>query len=66
MTTLITLNEEMLGIIKLVKILEECGSTIKSISEIIQNAAKEQKGAFLSLLLDTLGANILGRIMTGK
>ena len=56
----------MLGIIKLVKIIEECGLTTKNISEIIQNAAKEQKGAFLSLLLDTLGANILRRIMTGK
>ena len=58
--------KKMLGIIKLVKIIEECGLTTKNISEIIQNAAKEQKGAFLSLLLDTLGANILGRIMTGK
>ena len=58
--------KKMLGIIKLVKIIEECGLTTKSISEIIQNAIKEQKGAFLSLLLDTLAANILGRIMTGK
>ena len=53
-TALITSNEEMEDIIKIVKSLEESGLLIKGISETIKNEAKEQKGGFLSMLLGTL------------
>ena len=43
--------------------LEESGLLIKGVSEAIKNEAKEQKGGFLGMLLDTLGASSLG---TGK
>ena len=38
----------------------------KAVSETIQNKAKEQKGGFLSMLLGTLGASLLGNILAGK
>ena len=42
------------------------GLLIKGVSETIQNEAKEQKGGFLSMLLGTLGASLLGNLLTGK
>ena len=56
----------MKGIIKIVKSFEDCGLLLKGASETIQNEAKEQKGGFLSMLLGTLGANLLGNILAGK
>ena len=38
---------------------------IKVANETIKNEAKEQKGQFLSMLLNTLGA-LLGNLLTGK
>ena len=35
-------------------------------SETIQYEAREQKGGFLSMLLGTLGASLLGDLMSGK
>ena len=58
--TVIISNEEMNDIIKILKSLEEAGLLIKSVSKIIKYEAKEQKGGFLSMLLDTLGASLLG------
>ena len=51
---------------KIVKSLEESGLLIKGISETIKNEAKEQKGGFLSILLGTLAASILGNALAGK
>ena len=39
---------------------------MEEVSETIQNEAKEQKGGFLSMLLATLGASLLGNILAGK
>ena len=39
---------------------------IKGVSETIKNEAKEQKGEFLEILLETLGASLLGNLLTGK
>ena len=66
MTTLIISNEEMNNIIKIVKSLEESGLLIKGISETIKNEAKEHKGGFFGMLLGTLGASLLGDLLTGK
>ena len=56
----------MKDIIKIVKSLEDSGLLFKGVSETIQNEAKEQKGGFLSMLLGTLGASLLGNILAGK
>ena len=48
------------------KSLENSDLLIKVVSETIQNEAKEQKGGFLSMLLRTLGASLLGNFLTGK
>ena len=50
---------------KIVKSLEESGLLVKDVSEIIENEAKEQKGGFLGMLLGTLGARLLGNLLTG-
>ena len=51
---------------KIDKSLEESRLLIKSMSEIIKNEAKDQKGGFLGMLLGTLGASLLGNLLTGK
>ena len=66
MTTLIISNDEMNDILKMVKSLENSGLLLKGVSETIQHEAKEQRGGFLSMLLGTLGASLLGDILSGK
>ena len=56
----------MKDIIRIVKSLEDSGLLLKGVSKTIQNEAKEQKGGFLSMLLGTLGASLLGNILAGK
>ena len=51
---------------RIVKSREDSGLLLKGVSETIQNEAKEQKGGFLSMLLGTLGASLLGNLLTGK
>ena len=65
-TKLIIPNDELEDIVKIVKCLEDSGLSLKGVSEIIGNEAKEQKGEFLSILLGTLGTSILGNILAGK
>ena len=62
-TTLIISNDEMHDILKIVKSLENSGVLLKGVSEISQHEAKEQRGGFLSMLLGTLGASLLGDIL---
>ena len=63
--TLIISNNEMEGIIKIVKSLEDSGLLLKGVIETVQNEVRKQKGRFLSMLLGTLGASLLGNILTG-
>ena len=65
-TTLITSNDEIEDIMKIVKSLEDSNLLLKGVSETIQNKAKEQKGGFLSMLLGTLGASLLGNMLAGR
>ena len=46
-TTLIISNDEMKGIVKIVKILEDSGLLLKWVSRTIQNEAKNKKEDFL-------------------
>ena len=52
--------------IKIVKSLEESGLLLKVVTETIQNEVTKQKEGFLSMLLGTLGASLLGNILAGK
>ena len=51
---------------KIAKSLEECGWLIKCVSGTSKNEAKERKYRFLSMLLSTLDASLLGNLLTGK
>ena len=66
MTTLIISNNEMEEIIKIIKSLENSGLLLKGATETVQNEVKEQKGQFFSMLRGTLGASLLGNLLTGK
>ena len=63
-TTLITSNDEMNDILKIVNSLEDSGVLLKGVSETIKNEANEQRVGFLSMLLGTLGASLLGDLLT--
>ena len=65
-TTLIISNEEMNDIMKIVQALEDSNILLKGVTETIKNETKEQKGGFLSMLFGTLGASLLGNLLTGK
>ena len=55
----------MEDIMKIVKPPEEFGLLIKTVSETVENEAKEQKDGFLPMLLGTLAASLLGSALTG-
>ena len=63
-TTLIFPNDEMDDILKIVKSLENSNVLLKGVSETLQHEAKELRGGFLSMLLGTLGASLLGDILS--
>ena len=65
-TTLITSNEEMNDIMKIVQALENSNILLKRVTKTIKDETKEQKGGFLSMLLRTLGASLLGNLLAGK
>ena len=64
--TLIILNEEMNDIMKFVQALQDSNILLKGITKTIKNETKEEKGEFLIMLLGTLGAGLLGNLLTGK
>ena len=39
---------------------------LKGVTETVQNKVKEQNGVFLTMLLGTLVASLLGNLLTGK
>ena len=63
-TTLIISNDEMDGILKIVKSLEDSDVLLEGVGETIQHEAKEQRGGFLSMLLGTLGGSLLGDVLS--
>ena len=64
---LIISNGEMEDIMKLLKSLEESKLTTWGISETVTKIeAKEQKGKCLPMLLGTLAASIIGKVLRGK
>ena len=65
-TTFIIYNNGMQDLLKIVKSLEDRGILLNGITETVENEVKEQKGGFLSMLLGTLGASLLGDLLTKK
>ena len=63
-TTLIISNDETDDILKILKSLENSGVLLKGVSETIQHEAKEQRRGFLGMLLGTLGASLLGDVLS--
>ena len=63
---LIIEQEDMNDIMKIIEALENPGILLKGVSKTIENEAKEQREGFLSMLLGTLGASLLGNLLTGK
>ena len=58
---LIIEQEDMNDIIKIIEALENSG---KGLTKTIENETKEQREGFLSMLLGTLGAGLLGNLLT--
>ena len=65
-TTLIISNEEMYDIMKIVQALEDSDILLKGVTKATKTETKKQKGAFLRMLLGTLGPNLLGNLLAGK
>ena len=56
----------MNDIMKIVPALEDSNIFLKGVTKAIKNETKEQKEGFLSMLLGTLGASLLGNLLAGK
>ena len=56
----------MNDIMKIVQALEDSNILLKGVTKTIEKESKEQKGGFLSMLLGTLGASLLGNLLSGK
>ena len=59
-------QEDMNDIIKIIEALENSGILLKGVTKTIENETKKQRGGFLSMLLGTLGASLLGNLLSGK
>ena len=62
---LIIEQEDMNDIRKIIKALENSGIFLNGVSKTIKNETKQQRGGFVSMLLGTLGATLLGNLLTG-
>ena len=62
---LIIEQEDMNDIMKIIEALENSGILLKGVSKTIENETKEQREGFLSMLLGTLRASLLGNLLTG-
>ena len=51
---------------KIIPALEDSDILLKGVNKTTKNETKEQRGGFLSMLLGTLGASLLGNLLTGK
>ena len=59
-------QEDMNDIIKTIEALENSGILLKEVTKTIENETKEKRGGFLCMLLGTLGASLLGNLLSGK
>ena len=66
MTTLTISNDDLNDLIKIVTALEEHVTLLRGTSNSIKNKTKKQEGGFLSMLRGTVGASLLGNLLTGS
>ena len=62
---LIIEQKDKKDIMKIIEELENYVILLKGVTKAIENETKEQRGGFLSMLLGTLGASLLGNLLTG-
>ena len=55
-------QEDMNDIIKIIETLGNSGILLKGVTKIIENETKGQRGGFLSILLGTLRASLIGNL----
>ena len=58
-------QEDINDIVKIIEAFENSGILLKGVTRTIENETKEQRGGFLGMLLGTLGASLLGNLLTG-
>ena len=51
---------------KILQVLEDSKILLKGVTKTIKNETKEQRGRFLSMLLGTVGASLLGNLLLEK
>ena len=59
------IEEEDMKDMKIIEALENSGILLKGVNKTNKSETKEQRGGFLSMLLGTLGASLLGNLLTG-
>ena len=62
---LIIEQKDMNDIMKIIKASENSGILLKGVTKTIENETKEQRRGILGILLGTLGASLLGNLLTG-
>ena len=61
---LIIEQEDMNDITKIIEALENSGILLKGVTKAIENETQEQRSGFLSMFLGTLGASLLGNLLS--
>ena len=56
----------MNDIMRIIQALEDSNILLKGVPKTIKKGAKEQNGGFLIILLGTLGASLLGNLLSRK
>ena len=64
--TLIISNKKMNDIMKIVQALADSNILLKGVTKTVKNETNEQKGGLLSMLQGTLGASLLGNLLSAK
>ena len=59
------IEQEDMNDIKIIEALKNSGILLKGVTKTIENETKEQREGLLNMLLGTLGASLLGNLLTG-
>ena len=65
-TALIISNQDLYETMQIIQALEDSGILLKGVTETTKNELKSQNGVTLYMLLGTLGASLLGNLLSGK
>ena len=65
-TTIIILNDEMDDIIKIVQASENEGILVGGVTKTVKTDIKNQSGNGIGMILDILGASLLGNLLSGR